>query len=108
MGRLSDFYYDGESHARTTDLRASHTAAKSVRGEKARKLERLVADAVWAAGDRGLTWNEAAAVTGIDKGSISPRWKPLRKQKLIMILKDHDGEEVKRERQTVFVRYEER
>jgi hypothetical protein len=84
-----------EAFARRTDPSTSHAAAKAVESDVAR-LEMIVFLAVKAAGSRGLIWDEAGEVTGLDKASISPRWKPLRKKKLIKALMNEEGEVIKR------------
>jgi len=69
--------------ARDTDHETSAEAARSISGEEATRLENMVATATWNAKHGGLTWDEAARITGLDKASVSPRWKSLRHRRLI-------------------------
>jgi DNA-directed RNA polymerase specialized sigma24 family protein len=73
-----------EPHGRTGALvRASdhvtaHESAEELDDATITRLENIVAEAIRKTGRKGLTWDEVAEVTGLDKGSISPRFKPLR------------------------------
>lgn len=55
----------------------SYDAAQEIKPNVA-ALQAKVLAAIGSAGARGLTTNECAAVTGIDKGSIQPRTTELR------------------------------
>lgn len=88
--------------ARHTDLPTSHEAAKRV-DPKVPHLEIVVLAAIVNKGMRGGTWNELAAVTGIDKGSVSPRFKPLRNKGFITATYDVEGNTVKRDHQIVWI-----
>lgn len=85
---------DSEALARNTDPETSHEAAHSM-DDAVTRLEKVVTLAIRASGDRGATWDELAALTGIDKASISPRFKPLRRKGQICS-RTVEGEIVKR------------
>lgn len=59
---------------RTGDLFTAREAAARV---NVTELQRIVLEALAAAGSRGLTSHEIAAATGRDLVSISPRMRPL-------------------------------
>lgn len=101
--QLGDEPYQPSAFARSTDPGTSHAAARSVE-PKVNAMEQRVAQAIIAAGDNGRTWDEIALDTGIDKATVSPRFKPLRKKNLIKAKVDQDGKRVTREGQTVWVR----
>lgn len=82
--------------ARKTDPETSHAAAKSLDDEHIARLEREVARAIQERGGRGATWDELHTLTGIDKASISPRFKPLRDKGIIEWRLDGDGKPIKR------------
>jgi hypothetical protein len=93
--------------ARTCDPRTSHEAGLRVDAEG---LCAAVADAVRAAGARGLTSLEAAArlgPPGLDPvaylQSISPRFAQLERLGTIRLLLDADGEPARRDRRQVWV-----
>lgn len=90
------------AYARPGDLQTSHEAAARV-SPVINKLEAAVAAHIKSCGERGATWNEIAAGTGIDKGSISPRFKPLREQKKIKAATDPNDKIIKRDHQTVWI-----
>lgn len=100
--QLGDVPYDQQAFARTTDLPTSHAAAAKV-NKHVNKLEEAVANAIIARGIRGATWDELAVLTGLDKASISPRFKPLRKKGLIKAKLNPFDEVEKRDGQTVWV-----
>jgi hypothetical protein len=87
---MSDWQYgshiDSLAHsrplARHSDPITSHEAAESVEPHTTR-LEKMVYLAIKSQGRYGATWDELHVLTGIDKASISPRLKPLRKRKLV-------------------------
>ena len=83
-----------KAHARNTDPDTSHNAAASV-DQHVAKLEMEVANAIKSR-KNGATWDELHRLTGIDKASISPRLKPLRRKKLIRAQQDADGNIIKR------------
>jgi DNA-binding MarR family transcriptional regulator len=66
------------AYARRTDPQTSHDAADRV---DVNRLEGIVLEAI--SNSRGLTSKEIAEVTGLDKWSVSPRIKPLRKKNLV-------------------------
>jgi hypothetical protein len=98
--QLGETFFE-HAYARRTDLPTSHAAARRV-NDKVPELEQQVYEVIKSQGDRGATWNEIASLSGIDKGSISPRFKPLRKREMIKA-KVHGDDVVKREHQTVWV-----
>ncbi len=79
---LGDTPYEPRAFARNSDPATSHAAAKKVE-TKVSHLEKLVYEAIVSAGPHGATWNEISQRTGIDKASISPRFKPLRQKGFI-------------------------
>jgi len=84
-----------EAYARRTDPETSHAAAASLNEEDVTRLE----NEVWLAIDAcllGANWDELGSITGIDKASISPRFKPLREKGRICWHYDEDGEIIKR------------
>jgi hypothetical protein len=93
---------DPQAFARHTDPGTSREAAARI-SSKVNKLEQAVADSIKAAGVAGRTWDEIAADTGLDKASVSPRFKPLRKKGVIRAKVDDASKEVRRDRQTVWV-----
>lgn len=107
MGKLSDAAFSGElfdqqAFARSSDPVTSHAAAaKTTR--VVNHLEAEVYEAIKVAGARGATWDELGASTGIDKASISPRFKPLRTKMLIRAARDADGNLIKRDGQIAWV-----
>src|SRR5262249_4494859 len=74
----------GDSRARSGDHETAGEAASSISREEATRLENAAADAIWNSGQDGLTWDETATITGKDKASLRPRWKPLRHQRRIV------------------------
>jgi len=86
----------GGAFARKSDPATSHAAAGSLPPEAVTKLERIVYEAICSQGLRGATWDEVAKLTGLDKASISPRWKPLCRKKLIKELRDEYREVITR------------
>jgi hypothetical protein len=80
-------------NSRWSDPSTSHAAADSV---DATRLESIVYAAHKRAGDNGLTWDETAAETGLDKASVSPRFAPMMRKKMLRIKHDTLGQEVKR------------
>jgi hypothetical protein len=70
--------------ARPSDHETAEEAASSISRAEATRLENIVADACKFRGYEGMTWDEAPKFTHLDKGSISPRWKPLRHRRLIV------------------------
>lgn len=85
MGSMKDQLGDSlfeYAHARPSDPITSHRAAKSIERRMA-PLMAAVLDAIRSRGDLGATWDEIAHITKLDKGSISPRLKPLRERGLI-------------------------
>jgi hypothetical protein len=88
---------DEEDHdhalARSTDPDTSHDAAASV---DPTILERTVFKAIKERGTRGATWDELVRITGLRPGSISPRFKPLRKKGYIDWDFDDFGNKIKR------------
>jgi hypothetical protein len=91
-----------QAFTRPTDLQTSHEAEKRI-NSRVPKLEQLVYQAIKDQWWYGATWDELAPLTGLDKGSISPRFKPLRKKGLIAAKLDENGNTVKRGHQTVWV-----
>jgi hypothetical protein len=79
--------------SRWSDPNTSHAAADTV---NATRLEDIVYVATFKAGDDGLTWDETAAVTGLDKASVSPRFAPMMRKKMLRIKLDTLGQQVKR------------
>lgn len=96
------------AYARRSDPRPSHEAAALI-GPKS-KLMLLVLGTIRECGDYGATWDELAVSTGVDKGSISPRFKQLCDRNLIKKARDGNGDLIRRAapgktvRQTVWVR----
>ncbi len=79
---IGDMLYEPRALARSSDPATSYAAAEKVK-PKISHLEKMVYEAIVSAGPHGSTWNEISQRTGIDKASISPRFKPLRKKGLI-------------------------
>lgn len=108
MGSMKDLLGDTpypeqqRAYARSTDLQTSHDAARRVEVVLT-KLQKAVFDCIKARGATGATWNEISAITGIDKGSVSPRLKPLREKGLIQAKRNFDGHVERREHQIVWV-----
>jgi hypothetical protein len=73
-----------EALARPTDHPTARAAAASIRHVEITQLESIVYNAVERTGKKGIIWDEVGRVTRVRLGSISPRWKSLRKQKLIL------------------------
>jgi hypothetical protein len=84
-----------EAYARTTDPETSHAAAASLSEEDIARLEREVVVTIRRCRD-GATWDEVHDITGIDKASLSPRWKPLRLKNLLTARFDENGKAIKR------------
>jgi hypothetical protein len=84
-----------KAHARKTDPRTSHDAAASV-DDQLPHMEGVVYGAICQREEWGATWDEIGLITGMDKASISPRFKPLRERGLIMAKLKADGTEVRR------------
>jgi len=78
---------------RDTDPSTSHDAAEPI---DTQRLEAVVLIAHMKIGEQGLTWDECAALTRIDKASVSPRFKPLMRKGLLKIKHDENGKPVKR------------
>lgn len=104
MASMKDLFGDTPypALARHTDLATSKEAAKRV-DPLVTKLMNAVAADIRRCGFDGATWNEISRRTGIDKGSISPRFKPLREAGLIRAKTDSEGRTIKREHQTVWI-----
>lgn len=83
-----------QAKARITDPDTSHAAARSI-DAVIPQMERAVLDDLIRRGDGGGTWNEIAETTGIDKATVSPRFKPLLEKGLIET-RERDGETIKR------------
>ena len=84
LKRLSYQKQVGTAMARETDHPTAKAAAASITRTEMTHLENLVHAAILRAGRKGLTWDEAEKRLGLRPGSISPRWKSLRKQKRIL------------------------
>lgn len=69
------------AYARLTDPETSHEAAQAIEPHLGR-LESIVLAAIRQAPD-GMTIDELAAATGLDKVTVSPRIKPLCKKGFI-------------------------
>ena len=86
MGKMKDLFGDEpiepRAFSRHTDPPTSREAARSV-DQQVPHLESMVHQAIKRRGHHGATWDELHDLTGIDKASISPRFKPLRRRKLI-------------------------
>ena len=74
---VGDFF----AYARRTDPETSHEAAQAIEPHLGR-LESIVLTAIRQAPD-GMTIDELAAATGLDKVTVSPRMKPLVRKGLI-------------------------
>jgi DNA-binding MarR family transcriptional regulator len=83
------------AYARNSDPSTSHAAAASV-DDIVTRMEFAVREGIVRTGGRGATWDELHALTGIDKASISPRFKPLREKGLIQWRTGEDGKVIKR------------
>ena len=70
--------------ARDSDHPTSKSAAKSLSPEGITHLEAQVYQAILRSEREGLIWDEAERILHLRPGSISPRWKPLRKERLIL------------------------
>lgn len=92
---MRDLFDTPQAFARKTDIKTSHDAADSVK-DIATRLELIVAEAIKSQGPHGAIWDELAALTNLDKASISPRFKPLRHKGLITAAIDESGQELTR------------
>lgn len=79
--------------ARNTDPDTSHAAAESV---DTTRLEMIVLDTITACGSLGATWDELHTRTGLNKASISPRFRPLCNKNLIKPKIDDSGKKITR------------
>ena len=82
--------------SRNTDLPTSRAAAESLDERDVTRMEGAAYTAIKRRGDLGATWDEVGELTGIDKASLSPRWKPLRRKKKIEWRCNEQGEVIKR------------
>jgi hypothetical protein len=83
--------YDDHAHARNTDPNTSHWAAAKV---DVKSFRAVLLQLITASGDLGLTTDEATALTGKQKTSVSPAFAPMRRKGLIHLLHDEDGVQV--------------
>lgn len=80
-GQEDLFDENGEAYARWSDPDTSHEAAEEVRGETATRLEWMVVETIRDYG-RG-TMHDVSRITHVPWNTISPRFKPLCRKKLI-------------------------
>lgn len=97
---MAKIYGFGEASARPGDPETSHIAAGRVRGERAGLIEKQVV-AVLNLMPNGGTWEEITQELKKRKkptisGSLSPRWKKLRRLGLLEYHYDDDGEVISR------------
>ena len=76
-----DIYPDAPGFKGPSDT--GREAAESMRGHCGR-LQRIARRAIREAGERGLTADELAASTGVERWSIQPRTSELRRKHLIV------------------------
>ena len=81
------------AYARGGDPHTRHDAASSLSSDAVSHCETVVWQALKARGTHGATWDELHDLTGMDKATISPRFKPLREKGLIrrQVIYDGDG-----------------
>lgn len=73
----------GEANARTEDPDTSHAAAQSLAGSPAGEIERVVYEAIFSAGELGMTADDVVEDTGLASNTATPRFAPLRRKGLI-------------------------
>jgi DNA-binding transcriptional ArsR family regulator len=99
MSRMKDLFGDNPypapaARSRHTDPDTSHAAARSIEADVPR-MELLVLNDLVQRGDHGGTWNEVSESTGLDRATVSPRFKPLREKGLVE-MRERNGEVIKR------------
>jgi hypothetical protein len=95
MGTMTDNdMEDLFAYARRTDPRTSHVAAASM-AETLSEVLRIVFRAVRSQ-QNGATVDEVVDLTGIEKVTVSPRFKPLCEKGLLEIRSNPEGDTIKR------------
>jgi len=72
----------GSAYARTTDPGTSHAAARSIEGEEASRMEKLVLQ-VLLENPEGLTTHEMVPLVGLPYESVTPRIAPLVRKNMV-------------------------